>query len=86
MSDTQELCLNCGGRLDRPGLFRCQDRRHVTPTLAQRILADIEHELNDRRLGWARVHPDIAVVIRDRLAAIIDEHMDNGTGNENKKS
>ena len=41
-------CEQCGGDLNRVGLFNCNDG-HPLPNLAQRIARAIENDLNDRR-------------------------------------
>jgi len=42
-------CVQCGGRWDMPGKFRCELKGHPSPTLAQRISLAIEEDMNDRR-------------------------------------
>jgi hypothetical protein len=71
-----ERCDYCGGRWDRPGLDGCTDARHAAPTPAQRIVADIERELDGRRgLGWGSLDSDTAGDLRDRLAEIVAGHL-----------
>lgn len=74
-----DRCDNCGGRWDRPGLYRCDEADHAAPSLAQRIVADIERELNGRKgLGWRGVGRDVAEALRDGLAAIVESHLKKG--------
>lgn len=69
-------CDNCSGRLDRPGLHGCEDRRHPSPTLAQRVAAAIERDLNDRRgMRWDRIHEETRDAIRDRWAAMVEHEL-----------
>lgn len=68
-----ERCEQCGGRLDRPGLFGCDEESHPRPTQAQRIVRAVEHELDDRRgMGWSSLDDDVADELRDKLAAIVE--------------
>jgi hypothetical protein len=78
MSETHDTihCEDCGGRWDRPGLYHCKKQRHVQPTLSQRIVADIEAEINDRRgIKWGSIDEETLVGLRDKLARIVDRHM-----------
>lgn len=78
MSDliSENVCKNCGGRVDRPGLYRCVLPCHPTPTLAQRVVAGIERDMDDRRhLGLDGIDADLRVEIRDRWAAIVEEEL-----------
>lgn len=68
-------CDNCGGRTDRPGLYRCDESPHPKPTLAQAIVADIERELDDRRLGWGGLDTEAADATWDRLAEIVEKRL-----------
>ena len=79
MADESEgRCDYCNGRWDRPGLDRCADARHAVPTLAQRIAAEIEHELDGRRgLSWGFLDDDIADEVRDAMAGIIEKHLED---------
>lgn len=43
-----KLCNECGGDMNRVGLFNCDDG-HPLPNLAQRIARAIANDLNDRR-------------------------------------
>lgn len=71
-----EECENCGGGWDRPGLNRCNDPQHVRPTLSQRIVADIERELNGRRgMKWGNFDDETLRGLRDKLASIVDGHI-----------
>ena len=75
-------CLNCDGRLDRPGLFRCEEPCHPTPDLAWRIVTAIERDLNNRRgLGFEGLDEDVQYEIRDRWVELIKaEFQDIRTG------
>lgn len=66
-------CENCGGRLDRPGLFKCR-AGHPKPTIAQRIVRGIEADLRDRRglrQNFETLDADTQDEIRDAWEAII---------------
>jgi len=71
-----ERCVYCEGRWDRPGLYDCKDGRHPPPTLAQRIVADIESELGNRRLGWGGIEAEVADELRDRLDEIVRRRLE----------
>lgn len=67
-----DRCEECGGRFDRPGLYRCDDPRHPAPDLAQRIAAAIERDVNDRRgLKWTGIEEETQYHIRDKWAELI---------------
>ena len=70
-----KICADCGGKLSRYGLFGCK-KGHKKPTLAQRIVQDIEADMNDRRgMGLDNIDDDVAWEIRDKWAAIIVKHL-----------
>jgi hypothetical protein len=72
-------CPECGGRIDRPGLFGCDREPHPRPDLPQRIAAAIERDLDDRR-GMTRLitlDDDVATEIRDKWRAIIADIIAN---------
>lgn len=67
------ICDYCGKRFDRPG---CEDERHVTPDMAQRIVAAIEDDLRDRRglrQAFESIDDELQVEIRDTWAALVRE-------------
>lgn len=63
-------CDYCGRPMDRPGTGYC-DSAHPRPDLAQSIVAVVERELDDRRLGWGDIDDEIADEVRDRLASLV---------------
>lgn len=68
-------CINCGGDFSRYGLFGC-NKGHKKPTLAERIVRDIESDLNDRRgMGLDNIDDETAWEIRDTWAKIITKHL-----------
>lgn len=71
-----EYCEECGGRMDRPGLFKCHVEEHPKPTSAQRIVIAIETELNNRRgLGWGTINRETREELRDTLAEIVGDEL-----------
>ena len=67
-------CKDCGGRIDRPGLFECRIR-HPHPTLAQKIAARIERDICDRRglrQAFESIEDDTQDMIRDEWARLIE--------------
>jgi hypothetical protein len=56
--------------MDRPGGTTCENP-HPKPDLAQTIVAAIEEELGDRRLGWDDVDYETLDELRDRLASLV---------------
>lgn len=65
-------CEDCGGLWNRPGLSRCRRRKHARPDIAQKIVAEIEYDLTDRRgMGWDNVDENVQEEIRDRWAGIV---------------
>jgi tRNA(Ile2) C34 agmatinyltransferase TiaS len=76
-SRTDPYCPGCGGRLDRPGLFRCQEKAHPKPTLAQRIAKSIERDLCDRRgMDWDEVAEETRQEIRDTWAELVQYELE----------
>lgn len=76
---SEDRCQDCGGRLDRPGLFRCKDKRHPEPDLAERIVRDLERDLRDRRglrHEFEACEADIQDEIRDAWVQIVQDHLD----------
>jgi hypothetical protein len=72
-----ERCSECGGRLDRPGLYRCDDVRHPAPDLARRIAAAIERDASGRRgMRWDAVGDDVRDEIRDRWAELVRRELE----------
>jgi hypothetical protein len=75
-SRSEDMCENCGGRVDRPGLYGCGATCHSAPSLAQRIVRAIERDMDGRRgMGLGGLDADLRVEIRDRWAAIVDEEL-----------
>lgn len=75
------VCEHCGGRTDRPGLWRCESDAHPVPDLAQRIAAEIEFDIRDRRglkREFDQIDDDIQYEIRDAWAEIIRKMMVEG--------
>ena len=67
-----QRCNECGGRLDRPGLYRCEESGHPQPDLAQRIVAVIERDLNDRRgLHIDSLSDELQDEIRDHWTELV---------------
>jgi hypothetical protein len=77
MSDQSvKNCDHCDGRVDRPGLHGCAVGGHPDPDLAQRIVAAIERDMDDRRgMGLGSFDEDIRVEIRDRWAEIVRKEL-----------
>lgn len=72
-----ERCEDCGGRLDRPGIFGCEGTGHPAPDLAQRIAAAIERDANGRRgMRWDGISDDVQDQIRDSWVALIRKELD----------
>ena len=74
----EERCEHCGVLLSRPGLFRCKKAAHPAPDLAQRIVAEIERDLRDRRglrSEWEAIDDEILDEIRDKWAALIRKEL-----------
>ena len=45
-----DRCEQCGRKYNRPSFYKdCEKIHGIKPTLAQRIVEDIEKDLNDRR-------------------------------------
>lgn len=77
-----ECCENCGGRLDRPGLYDC-DEGHPKPTKAQRIVQAIEDDLNDRRgMKLSQLDDDTQQEIRDVWTVSIDRILNTSKGGD----
>jgi len=65
-------CEECGSRFDRPGFFNCDKSNHPEPDLAQKIVAAIELDLNDRKgLGINSLDDDIQDEIRDMWTELV---------------
>jgi hypothetical protein len=72
-----DRCYECGGRVDRPGLYLCDDARHAEPDLAQRIVAAIERDIGNRRgMEWAAIDRDLMDEIRDRWAELVRRELE----------
>ena len=68
-----ERCNQCGGRLNRPGLFGC-DSNHPAADTAQRIALSIECDIRDRRglrQAFERIDDELQDEIRDAWADIV---------------
>ena len=66
-------CDECGGRLDRPGLFDCEEP-HPQPDTAQRIVDHIENDLRGRkglRQEFEDIDEDTQDEIRDQWAMLV---------------
>ncbi len=73
-----DLCPQCNGRFNYPGLHGCKDG-HAHPTRAQQVVWAIEAELNDRRgVGWSGVDEEMACEIRDALTRIVESFVGDG--------
>ena len=73
-----DVCEECGGRVDRPGLFGCERSAHPKADLAQRIAAAIEADLRDRsglRQEFEAIDTDMQYQIRDAWAALIRQEL-----------
>jgi hypothetical protein len=71
MSD-QTRCQYCNRRWDRPASPGCVEGGHEPHTLPDRIVAEIEADLNDRRgLGIDTLDDDIQDDIRDKWVELI---------------
>ena len=82
-----ERCENCGGRLDRPGLFQCNVDGHPEPTIAQTIVAAIEADLRGRRGlsgSFEDVDADVQDEIRDRWAELVREVLAHDQENQDE--
>jgi hypothetical protein len=76
-----ELCPECGGRVDWPGLYGCEEECHPVPTVAQEIAAAIEHDIRDRRgIGdkFDGIDSEIQYQIRGKWAKIIGKILESG--------
>lgn len=65
------ICEDCGRSFERPSFYSGCAELHPEPTKEQRIVEEIEQELDNRRLGWVRLDEEIQQEIRDALALII---------------
>ncbi len=73
-----DRCEECGGIMERPGLFGCPITRHPYPTLPQRIVAAIETDIRNRRgLGsrFSGIDVDILDELRDEWARLVTAEM-----------
>jgi len=67
MNRPMKRCDECGGYLDRPGLFGCTEK-HPKPTVSQEIVMAIEKNLGDRRglrQEWEAIDNDRQEDIRE---------------------
>ena len=73
-----KMCVGCHGRHDRPGLYGCKKGCHQAPTLAQRIAADIESDITNRRglrQAWEGIDVDLQVEIRDKWVQLVEQEL-----------
>lgn len=69
-----QRCVECDGRLDRPGLYGCDEVSHTQPTLAQRIARVVEADIRDRRGlkgAFESIDSDTQDDIRDTWSELI---------------
>lgn len=60
------ICIECGGRKDRYGLYDCDKSYHPSPKLVEKVVADIEASMRDRKgFGFAQFDKEIQWEIRD---------------------
>ena len=72
----KERCEECGKLFNRPSFYSGCQQQHPKPTLAQRIVEDIEKNLTDRRgLRWDGIDDECQDEIRDTLVKLVDNHL-----------
>ena len=75
-----ERCDECGGLLDRPGLFSCEMVAHPQPSVAEKIARAIEDDIRDRRglrQEFDSIDEDTQDEIRDTWTRLIQEILDD---------
>ena len=71
-----QRCEECGKRFNRPSFYSACQQQHSKPTLAQRIVEDVEKNLTGRRgLRWDGIDDECQDEIRDTLAKLVDERL-----------
>lgn len=71
MKQSETICDDCGGLLNKVGLFGC-NKKHPKPNFAQRIVRAIEDDLNDRRgMKLSQLDDDVAYEIKGKWEKII---------------
>lgn len=69
-----EICEQCGWPFTRYGLFRCDDKRHAQPSIAEKCMIEIERDMNNRRgFGFGSFADDIQRKIRNKWIEIIEK-------------
>ena len=71
MTQSETICDDCGGLLNKVGLFGC-NKKHPKPNFVQCIVRAIEDDLNDRRgMKLSQLDDDIAYEIKDKWEKMI---------------